>query len=212
MKVTGISSGSNATVDPTSKAIRTGLYDPFGREIVKKPSAGSFITHILIRQSAATAAASNVWQMFNPATSGVIYRIRAMRVVMVFDGTAVAGNGRNYTFSKTRGVAPSSGTAVVPTKKRSGDSASTADVRFLDTGLTVTGNTTNGDPVIRINTTISVTGIYQLFEYPRESSLRRLTSPLELRPGEGLGLYITGNAAVVGQGMCGYVEWDETTS
>jgi hypothetical protein len=206
--VSGADGTTKLTVGATSKAANATLYDYNGREVVLTPTVGSFVTQVLIRQTAATAATANQWQMFNSSTATLV-RIRAIRLVFIFDGTSPGAQGRNYHIFRTSGVAPTAGTAILPTKKRTADAASVCDVRFLDTGLTVTGNTRNGDEMFRMNLTLDATGRYQAFFFPREFPLRRLTSAIELRPGEGLGIFNT-DATVIGQGICGYVEWDET--
>jgi hypothetical protein len=203
--------GTKLTIDGTSKAARTLLYDCAGRSVVLKATSGSFLTSILIRQSAASVANTLVWSLFNPDNSGVVARIRAIRLMMLFDGTSPGAQGRNVLVYRTGGLsAPTAGTALTPTKKRTADAASVCDVRFLDTGLT-TSLTKMGDPFGRFNLPMDTTGKFVLAEWPYETGLRRLTSPMELREMEGIGIYL-GDTAVIGQGLCGYVEWDETTS
>lgn len=197
------------TVDPTSKAGRITLYDSSGNELIKKPSAGSYVANILIRQSATTAANTMVWSIFN-TSSTIFNRIRALRLLMMFDQTATAATTKAYYLQRIATAVPSGGTAITPTKKRSGDTGAVADIRFADTGYTTTSMTTVASPFCKIAVPISVTAVIAPMPMPLHVMGERLFSPIELGQNEGIGIFLNETAAI-GQGIAGYVEFDETT-
>lgn len=197
------------TVDPTSNAARVTLYDAAGREVIKKPTTNGFLAHILIRQSTGTTQPKLIWSLFNP-TPGSIFRVRRIVYNFHFDGTATA-SGANYNWFRTAFGAPTGGTTITPTQKKTG-SASTADVRFLDTGLTQTVNASVGDAFIKLNWSENTTAQMYPFSWPLEYQMKRLNSAIELQFNEGIGLFLVVNNAIAGAGFSGFVEWDETTS
>jgi len=208
-----VQSGAGATllrIDPVSEAARATLYDSLGNELITKPSAGSFLANVLIRQSAASAADAIVWSVFN-ASATVKVRIRSIRLMILFDGTAAAATTRAYYLQRTATAAPTAGTAITPAQKRSADAASIADVRFLDTGLTKGAMTAVGSPFCRIALPISVTGTVQPFAVPLYIMAERLISPIELVEDEGIGIFLN-EITTIGFGLAGTVEWDESTS
>jgi hypothetical protein len=134
-----IESGATAdllTVDPASKAARVTLYDAAGAPMHPADNARGTAL-IKVRQTAATGAGAAVWAIRNPsATRTVVIKRLALRCF--FDGTAAATLMR-YELIKGTGVTAFSGGAVVsPLIKRTA-MAPTAEVRVLDTGLTLTG-------------------------------------------------------------------------
>ncbi len=209
--IVGDDGTSKLTIDPTSKAARLELYDAAGNAIVPAPTIRSYVANVLIRQSATTAANNAVWALFNPSLTTLV-RIRAIGWAHIFDGTNAAA-GTTYAWNRIGGLTtPSGGTAIVPTKKRSGDAASACTVRFLDTGLTL-GTTirTPTDGFFRSNLSINQTNSrYEVYSVLERAAFRN-NGPIECGPREGIGLFLVTAAAVVGQGACGYVEWDEVT-
>jgi hypothetical protein len=199
-----------ATVDATSKALRTTLYDSSGNELIKKPTAGSYLANVLIRQSTTTSADAIVWSLFN-ADASKKCRIRSIRLQVVFDGTTASTTTRAYYLQRTATAAPSSGTTITPSLKRTGDAASVADVRFVDTGLTVGSMTKVYSPFCKIALPISATGLVQYFPIPLYVMAERLISPIELLQNEGIGIFLNENTTA-GFGICGTVEWDESTT
>jgi hypothetical protein len=199
-----------AIVDPTSKALRSTLYDSLGNELIKKPSAGSFLANVLIRQTTTTSADAIVWSLFN-ADATKKCRIRSIRLQVVFDGTLAATTTRAYYLQRTATAAPSAGTTITASQKRSGDAASVTDIRFLDTGLTVGSMTKVYSPFCKIALPISVTGLVQYFPIPLYVMAERLISPIELLQNEGIGIFLNENTTA-GFGICGAVEWDESTT
>lgn len=208
----GDGSGNKLSVNAAGAGFAT-LYDSSGNELIKKPSRGSYVANVLLRQSAATAANTIVWSLFNASATVRCY-IRSIRLQMLFDGTAAAGTSRAYYLQRIATAAPSAGTAITPAEKRSADAASIADVRFLDTGLTVGAMTVVGtagtDSFARICLPISVTGVVQYFPIPLHIMAERLIAPIELVQNEGIGIFLN-EATTIGVGLCGAVEWDEHT-
>lgn len=198
------------TVDPTSKAARVTLYDSSGNELILLPTEGSFLSNILLRQSATTAADSLVWSLFN-TSSTVKMRIRSIRQIIMFDGTTAAATTRAYYWQRTGTAAPTGGSTITPTKKRSGSNASVADLRFVDTGLTRGSNASVGSPFIKLATPISVTGNAIPFLGQFHVMAERLISPIELGQNEGIGLFLN-EQTTIGFGTAGVVEWDESTT
>jgi hypothetical protein len=202
------------TVDPTSKAARATLYDSAGNELIAIPTEGSFLAQILLRQSATTAADSIVWSLFNTNATKKV-RIRSLRLEILFDGTAAAGTTRAYYWQRTATASPTGGTAIVPSQKRTADAASIANVRFVDTGLTKGSMTVVGtqstDAFCKIAMPISATGGVQQFPIPLHQMAERLISDILLVQNEGIGLFLN-EQTTVGMGICGAVEWDESTS
>ncbi len=199
------------TIDPASNAGRVSLYDAAGNALISSPSNGSFIANILLRQSATTAANSCVWALFN-AHATIKARIRSIRQVILFDGTAAAATTRAYYWQRISTAAPTGGTAILPTEKRTAGGAAVVDVRFLDTGLT--GATLVGtggqDSFARVALPISVTSFVYTLPQPYYVANERLISPIELGQNEGIGLFLN-EQTTVGMGTSGLVEWDETT-
>jgi hypothetical protein len=198
------------TVDPTSKAGRVTLYDSLGNELIKKPSAGSYLANVLIRQSATTAANTMVWSLFN-TSSTIFNRIRSVRLAVVFDQTATGATTKAYYLQRIATAVPSGGTAITPTTKRTGDASSIADVRFADTGYTTTSMTTVASPFCKIAIPISATGTINVMALPFYIMGERLFSPIELGQNEGIGIFLNEQTAI-GMGIAGQVEWDESTT
>jgi hypothetical protein len=201
-------SGNLATVDPTSKALRVTLYDPQGREIVEKPATiRSYLAGFIIRHTGATTANTVLLGLVNTSTTDFM-RIRCFRAIELFDGASPGAQGRRHFWTRTTGSISGSNTSITPTKKRTGDGASVADVQFNNTGIG--GLAGVGDAVWIQSISIAATGNFEYFSWPQQSELRANGSPLELHKGEGLGLE-NGDAAVAGLGVAGYIEWDEGT-
>jgi hypothetical protein len=210
----GGGSGAKLSIDSTSKAARATLYDSAGNELIAIPSAGSFVAQILIRQSTTTAADAIVWSLFN-ASGSVKVRIRSLRHTMIFDGTTAAATTRAYYWQRTKTAAPTGGTQIIPTQKRSADAASIADVRFLDTGLTkgsmTVQGTQNTDALAKVSMPISATGGINPFQIPLHVMAERLIADITLAQNEGVGLFLN-ETTTAGIGIAGLVEWDESTS
>ncbi len=204
-------SGNKLTVDP-SKAARVTRFDTDGNEL--QPSVlGSYLVNIFILLGGNVAADVLLWSLFNPSAT-VDIQVRAIRATCFFSGTAGGTSQRGFYANRSNIVAPTGGTVITPTKKRTGDATSVADLRFDNAALTVTGgNARFGIPLIRWVQPISFTSPG---EETHEHDLRmyvpgqRQIAPLVLAYNEGLGIYLH-SAAGAGVGLFGYVEWDEVT-
>lgn len=208
--IIGADGSSALTIDPTSLAARATLFDASGREVATKPTGGSYLAHILIRQAAATTAGNVVWSLWNTSTT-LMLRVRSMVWTQLYDGGATAA-GITYGWFKTSSItttAPTGGTAIVPTKKRSADGAATADVRFLATGLTLGSVTLATDPFFRMNLSANVPTRWENYSLLARLPFTR-NGEIEVGPREGVAMAIVTGATTAGSGLAGYVEWDET--
>ena len=196
-----IKSGASAdllSIDAQSKAARVTLYNSVGEEIGVRPD-GSYMLPINIVQSAATVVNSTVWALRNGGSKAVY--IRRVLLNMGYHGAAVATTGR-YAIERFDTATPTGGTALTPVKKNSSmPTSAIADVRFLDTGLTTAG--------VVFGTDLAIIG------NQRQLSAGHLLDmnfaggdELVLNANEGLCIRLN-VAAVVGDSLTGFVEWDE---
>ena len=157
---------------------------------------------INLRFTAATAADSSVWMVRAGATKPLYIR----RIVLFsgFDGTA-AGTTMRMEIRRFRTATPSGGTVVVPIPKLVASGASSAaDCRQETTGaaLTVT-SVTFDNPLASVGScSRSVTGGIVAV------NLDFVASPIVLDVNDGL-TFRNAVAAVIGDSMAGYVEWEE---
>jgi hypothetical protein len=135
-------SGTGLKVDTTSGAGRVSIYDGTGSPIYPTYTSIGMV-EARVRQSAATAANNRVWAVWNSSATKTVVITRA-KCQMFFDGTAAA-TLMKYDFEKVTAVTAFSGGVVVnPILKRTGLGAPVSTTRVLDTGLTLTGATTQG--------------------------------------------------------------------
>jgi hypothetical protein len=215
MSASKIDSGATGTTDQltigaTSKAADVTLYDPAGREIIKKPTTGSYLAGILIRNSASNPGNNTlIWSLFNSSKT-VVVEIRRILIDTIFDGTGSGAVAGLFYLARTNTAAPTGGTAVTPTKKRTGDPASVVDLRFLDTGLTKGSLVIAGDPFARTEITEQNTGGVVNWDLPKYRLMQRQSAPIELGYLDGIGLFVGAATNIIaGLGLCGFVEWDE---
>lgn len=164
---------------------------------------GAYLIPINVRATAATAACT-IWAMRN-GTTKTMY-IRRIHLMTSFDGTAAASTAQ-YGLKRFSAATPSGGTAIAAIKKRSNmPTSSLADARFADTGLTVTSVVFEtamlqfGAP--RQN---GASGDFQMnFDIGGDENYDCVI----LAPNEGLAIQ-TLNAAVIGDNIQGYLEYDE---
>lgn len=193
------------TIDPASKALRSTLYD-LGAKQIFRPITAAYLLPIKIRQTATTAAGETVWAM-RYVSGSLIVHIRRISGVITFDGTASPAKTVGYRFRRFSAATMSGGTTITVAKKRSSypDSVVT-DARFSDTGLTTTGVTF--DAIFsELLIPISVSSMILPFSVDFDKIGIRL-SDFELSAGEGLAIQLS-EAAEVGLGIFGWVEWDE---
>jgi hypothetical protein len=199
-------SDSELVVDPTSKAMRSGLYSTDGL-VVAPTDLYRGIATIIVRQTATTAAAAVTWAIYNPSSARTIY-IKEIWCQLFFDGTAVATIMKYEWIKATGCTAFSAGSAVTPLHKKTAISSPAAQIRVLDTGLTTTGASFGGSMLTMgqgrvTQTAINYSGtVFSLgFENFREF-------PIELAQGEILALRQT-VVSVIGDNVIGYVEFSE---
>lgn len=192
-----------ATIDATSKALRSTFYTSGGTEIVKDPSQGIYHLPVILRMSAAVAVDSLVWSMRN-GSSKTIY-IDEIQLLTGFDGTVAASVSR-FGLVRFSGANPTGGTAMTPVKHASAMAASTVqDAQYDGTAaLTVTGITFESYWAIagsqrQVNSTNNLT-------IRADSFSRR--GVFELASNEGLGIRLQ-VAAVIGDHCIGHVKWRE---
>jgi len=177
------------------------------------PPFRAYSLPIAIRQTAATAANAVPWAMLLPSTARRAIVMRRLIANVMFDGTAAASQSA-YQLKRFRSTTPSGGTALTPIphnlldKGATGVSnASVVTASFLDTGLTVAGIAVDG-PIMSLGGArqVSSTAFYDIaFETLETGASGRA---LTIDPGDGLCLAL-GVVAVVGDGIQGWVSWDE---
>ena len=206
--------GVQQEVDLNSKASRVTLYDASGIEIFGAP-LGAFMAPVNIRQTAATVAGSTVWAMRNG--TGRTISIKRAKLIMGFDGTTVALTTPRYSLNRFTLATPTTGTPIVPIKQRTSYAASTvADIRQVDTGLTVAGITFETEALVLAlplqtifgaPTTGYAAGPVANHDIIFDPSGKRSES-FELAPNEGLAIRLS-TAAVIGLSLTGFVSWEE---
>jgi hypothetical protein len=218
-----IQSGATAdqwTVDAASKAGRVSLYRPDGSLAVPNAPA-SYIAAFEVRHTAADAAGSAVFDIRGPPTLKA--RIRRIRGVVGFDGTALAASGTlRYGLYRGTGAADAStGTALAPVKKRTSmGAASIASGSFKSGILTVAGITYDtlpfhvlACPVISVQVAAPATsgsaGAWTDFDLQFGNGVEAWGDGLELAANEHLGIRVQTVAAIIGLSLCGSIEWDE---
>jgi len=157
-----------------------------------------FSAAINVRQTGTTSADEPVWAARHSATSTKLITITKIYCAVSFDGTAAASTSR-YSIERFQAATHTGGTAITAALKGSGQAATQmTDIRFLDTGLT--------------DTSVTLLGEFAIIGCPRGATGQSvpfvLMRPIVLNPGEGLQITLQA-AAVIGDGLGGYVEWDE---
>src|ERR1043166_4867872 len=209
IKIIGGTSGIDAEVDTTSKALRSTLYDSAGNEIASPP-AGSYIAQIDLRPGAITVGSTTtLWSMRNGATKTCfLRRIFAQGSV---NPTTAAASSWYYALARFSTATPSGGSAATALKKRTGYSNSTvADVRQIASGAT--GGLTITSVVFESN--------FSIWTGPRSdaaavvldmnfyTSANERFNSFELAPNEGLAILAPVNNVVAGDFLTGHIEWD----
>lgn len=164
---------------------------------------GAYMLPIFIRQTAATAGGATVWAMRNGGALKAF--LRRIFLVASFDGTAAASHSQ-WEIERFSAATPTTGTALTIVKKKSAGIASTvADARFLDTGLSVT-SVVFESPFIWVGNPRQ-NGATSEFVFPYNRDLED-QEDFTLDLNEGLAIRLT-TAAVIGDSIRGYIEWDE---
>lgn len=163
---------------------------------------GSYLANVSLRHTAADAADSAVFAMHNPAASAVLLKIRQVRLVIGFDGTAAAATDLGYSLIRFTAADPTTGTTVPRIKRNAGYNASVianANIQQKSGILTLTSAVFESGPFHVARLPASFTGGARLLS---------LDDPIDLRPDEGLAIRTT-VAAIIGLGLNGSIAWDE---
>lgn len=182
---------------------------------------GGYIAMVEVRQTAATAAGSKVWTMRGPST-GFAW-IRRIRLRIGFDGVSPAtGVSMRYGLFLGTGAATASGGASLSSSARSRgyQTSRLQDVRWVlaGTALTTTGITYDTNPfhVLQLPTASEhvadpATGSASLVhgETLDFGGFRIQSEAIRLGPNDHLTIGLHTNDAIVGQTLCGSVDWDE---
>lgn len=186
------------------------LVDAAGNVFHATKPAGSYWAGIAARHIAADAAGTIVFELINPSGSGKVFRVKAVRGIVAFDGTAAAATTRGYELIRYTGITgDTGGTAITPSKKDTTNAnASVAHVR-TGVGAAQTAGTAETSPFHTIGLPLSATGVSMEFDAdPYQGAAA--WEPYLLQAGEGLIIRVSvAGAAVIGLGINGGVEWDE---
>lgn len=160
---------------------------------------GVYNLPVIVRSTAATAAAPLIWAMRNGTTRTI--RIRQIMLTLDFDGTPAVSSAQ-YLLARFSGANPTGGVALAVIRSSTADSLSTlADARQLDTGLGVAGIAFETSFVGLNHARALGTSVC----YPLVFGEDR---PFVLAGGQGLGI-ITNVAQVIGDSISGNVSWEE---
>ncbi len=208
VKIIGTTSGIEVDVETTPKAVKTILYDAAGNAL--QPNAAySGLVVVKVRQSATTGAGVVVWGLYNSSSTKIVH-IRRMLLEAYFDGTG-AVTVMEYEIGKMTGITTfSGGTVVTPSHKITSQSgAQVSSARVLDTGVTTTGGTFQGQCMVIAapRNTLSATAYSPVVVFP-----------IQMNNNDGVVMQLVQNEAlvirqlttsVVGDRIQGFVDFSE---
>lgn len=181
------------------------------------PIIRSYTLPVQVRQTAATAASTIVWSMRNLSVTPRTIFIRRIFVNVMFDGTPAASQS-SYQPIRFRGATPTGGNALTVFKNNFDDSTAGAasvvtDARFVDTGLTIAGVTFDGASAVPSASfgcqRANATSQQYVMDWPGYDAVGfNGREPFRIKSQDGLA-FMLGNTAVIGDGIQGWVEWDE---
>ena len=209
MGISLVSGASNSvvTVDPTSKAMRTGLYTSSGTPKFEEP-LGSYMAPINMGQLGTPAAGSAIWAIRNGDEA--ILQIRRILVNVGYAGVAAATT-QTWQFWKFRNATHAAGTIAQVVRKRTTDHFSRIiDFRQAITALTATGVVYEDNPFFAVSYPRQPAG--PSFSSSMEFTIARQEfDQIEIGPTEGIALRVL-VVGVAGDGIQGGVFWDEVES
>ena len=175
-----------------------------------------YVAPINIRQTATTASGADVWALHNFQPRKEIY-IRRIVVNVMCDVTTAVATTSNYQLRRFRNSSTviSGGTLLTGTPKSRLDQgaftspvASGAVVRAVDTGVTMGGATF--DPFFASFGAPRAPGggTFYMVEWPG-LEVTRATDRLCIDPFDGVAIEL-GVTAVIGDGLQGWFEWEES--
>lgn len=160
-----------------------------------------YVTAINIRQSTNTSAGATVWSFRNTDSTKSVY-IKKATLLMAYDGDNPMTNQTvRYSVNGFGIATPSDGTTQTPCKLDSAsDNSFGPDIRYLDTGLTVTSVVFGPDGTII--SCPAVAGASVRFE--------RISGDFNIRlgPGEGICIKLSTDA-IEGISLSGELIWEE---
>lgn len=172
----------------------------FLAQFLTDPIATVFLYYglpVALRQSAATASGSTVWSVRNPQASPYAMLIESIDLTVSFDaGTPLIARSLQYDLLRFNTATPTAGTQLSAVRADTNALAFSADARFLDTGLSVTGVTFEAAFASIICPAVQGSVV----------SFRKKLTGIKLAAGEGLAIQL-GQTAVVGQNISGHIAW-----
>lgn len=210
-----------ATVDPTSKALRESAYDTSGRALV--PPAATYLLPIEVRHTSAAAASTVFFNLRGPPTK-VAY-IKRIYGNVCFDGTALAASGtmRIGMIRGTGAASPTGGATVTAIQKDTTSATSTiteARIVLAGTALTTTGITYDANPFYVIGlpamsvqvaapATSGDSGHCEDFDIRFCEPYQPIDDCMAIRANEHLAIRTQTVAAIIGLAINGSIEWSE---
>lgn len=156
---------------------------------------------INIQQSTAAVADKCVWALWNDGAS-LTGRLELVEgnIYMAGSVSAVLG-GVGYYFSRITTAKPSGGTSLPITEILSPGPAPSISGQHKETGLTVTS-------MVAIGSFYDLIMPATFAGFSRDFLLDLRGNPLDIPPGEGLGIFLA-NTAIALQGIRGRAQWRE---
>lgn len=196
-------SGTNLTLSPyTSSIIPGDTVSKYGMDVVRlRPTTGHYSTYVEIVQSATTAFLQTVFAMRNPLASSKFVTIEELNLAMSFNAaTPGTRSTMIYGLGTFSGADPTGGTLSTYYKLDTGDAASVVTpIRFVDTGLSMTGTT--------LDRIMGIIGLPAVSGGPL-NQWKRNNFGILLRPGQGFYIFLT-TQAIIGQSLIGEIIWSE---
>jgi len=159
----------------------------------------SYLLPIDVRHSLAALADTSVWVMHNASSSRRYFLLRFF-LVITFDGIGVNLNTVRYKIQRYSGATPGGGVTVVPVPGSANAPGSEVAAQQAPGGVALNGAVFTTEMKV-FGLPVSLTGVSQVYDMV-------FVHPPELRPGEGVAIRLT-TAAIAGQGLSGFVEWEE---
>lgn len=182
-------------------------YDSAGNFLFGTP-LGAYMVGFQIRQSATSAIGTIVAFIRNTHATRVLY-VNKLSQELGFDGVGAA-TLMKYELAKYTAVTATTGTSVTPIIKRTSQGASpAAEVKVLDTGITLTGGVLQGvlNQTMSGRTTPSATVAPVINREYIDFNLAN-DSPIELAQNEAIAIRLAATA-VVGDTNMVYFSWNE---
>ena len=168
-----------------------------------------FKAPVKIRHTGTPAAGEPVWAMRLKDAATVIAHITRVYLVISFDGTAATSHA-SYTLQRNDTATMTGGAAITAVGMTTGQPATEmTDIRddFDGSGLTDTG-VVNKEEILNFGLPRTPTGKSQVYDIKDVCYLKYLDGALN---SQGFAIVLD-NTGVVGDGLHGFVEWEETST